>query len=231
MEILASLTRFAGLPKIRKLRLGSKLLKIASMFIDYESEHLPPDGRIVEYSFVLSKLMRMLPCKVLDVGCVARFNYVSPALAFAGWNVHGIDIRKRWQFYHPNFTFVGKDIRNSGLVANSFDVILCISTVEHIGLAGYYGNVKEDADGDIVALTEISRIIKKGGKLLLTVPYCKNYSTRPGVRIYDAARLNRMLKEYSFTSEVVYRQVDGSWMPTDRDITAEGVICLELTRK
>lgn len=39
-----------------KLKLSSGLLRLASHFVDYEAEALPPDGRIIEYGFVAHKL-------------------------------------------------------------------------------------------------------------------------------------------------------------------------------
>jgi len=215
----------------RKIRLGAGILKVAACFVDYESEHLPPDSRIVEDSFVFSKLMKMKVGTALDVGCVARHNYVSPSLAMNGWQVYGLDIRSEWQFHHPNFQFVQKDMRDSGLKSGMFDVVTCISTLEHIGLVGYYGETKEDNDGDIEAFNEIKRVTKVGGTILLTVPYCKTYSTRPGVRVYDMKRLNSMCKGLSTKSKVVYLQdKNGDWFMNTENIATEGVICLELVK-
>jgi SAM-dependent methyltransferase len=226
--MLQSILKLAGK---KKIRLGASILKVAACFVDYESEHLPPDSRIIEDSFAFSKLMGMSIGKACDVGCIARHNYISPSLAMNGWEVYGVDIRSEWQFHHPNFHFIQGDIRENTFETESLDLITCISTLEHIGLIGYYGNQHEIKEGDYEAMVQIKRVLKKSGTLLLTVPYRKTYIERPGTRVYDTNRLLPMIEGYSIKSEVVYLQdKKGFWFIKDRNIEEEGVICLELIK-
>ncbi len=214
----------------RKVRLGSKILKFAAVFVDYESEHLPPTSRIVEDAYVLGKLMDIKPCRVLDVGCVARHNVISPSLAFKGWDVYGVDIRSEWQFHHPNFHFVQADVRTANFKPDFFDVVTCVSTIEHIGLAGYYGNTQDFENADIQAMKRIREIMKPNGTLLLTVPYQHDYFCKPGARLYDMDRLNRMLKGFEVKDKVIYLQdKEGHWNKVD-DCDTEGCICLEAVK-
>lgn len=225
--MLETILKLAGK---RKIRMGSGILKVAACFVDYESEHLPPTSRIVEASFVFSKLINRKIGRMLDVGCVARNNIIPPALAFNGWEVYGVDIRSEWQFHHPNFHFIQSDVRNLPFKAGFFDLITCISTIEHIGLAGYYGNVKESGDGDFETVDRIREMLKPGGTLLLTVPYQKVYFRKPGARIYDMKRLDKMLTGFSVRDKVIFLQdKNGHWFQVD-DCDTEGVICLELVK-
>ncbi len=57
----------------------------------------------------------------------------------------------------PNVTFAVDDITASKLAAGGFDVVLCNSTLEHI---------REDRK----ALREMHRLLKRGGRLYLSVP-------------------------------------------------------------
>lgn len=50
----------------------------------------------------------------------------------------------------------------------SIDSLSCMHVIEHIGL-GRYGD-KLDYDGDLKGIKELSRVLKKGGSLLLVVP-------------------------------------------------------------
>jgi len=225
--MLDKILRMAG---NRKIRLGSSILKVAACFIDYESEHLPPDSRIVEDSFVFSKLMNRPSGKALDVGCIARHNVISPSLALNKWIVYGVDIRSEWQFHHPNFNFLQEDIRKTSFPDDYFDLVSCVSTLEHIGLVGYYGNRDEVEHGDAEALQQIKRILKSQGTLLLTVPYCDNYFSRPGCRVYSLPVLMEMLDGFALSDKLIYLQdKKGDWNTVTHTST-EGVICLELIK-
>ena len=50
-----------------------------------------------------------------------------------------------------------------------FDVVTCISTIEHVGL-GAYGEPPGAKDSDMVAMRRIRELTKPGGLLVLTVP-------------------------------------------------------------
>jgi SAM-dependent methyltransferase len=52
------------------------------------------------------------------------------------------------------------DARDTGLPGGEFDYVSLISTIEHI-----------EGDGDSVAIHELARLLKPGGRLVLTVPY------------------------------------------------------------
>jgi len=89
----------------RKLKLPGSLIRFAYHFVDVEAsgEPAPPDGRIIEYSFVVGKLGSMKSGRVLDVGCMARLNYLPASLALLGYEVWGIDQRE-WRLRFPNFS-------------------------------------------------------------------------------------------------------------------------------
>ncbi len=217
--------------KFRRIRLGYRLLRIAAFFIDYGAAHLPISGRVVEYGFVQGKLMTIPKGRALDVGCVALYNYTSPSLAFAGWDVYGIDIRGDWGFTHPNFHFVQRDIKESGFESEYFDILFCISTLEHIGIAGQYGVSQEDTNGDIRAASEMTRITKQGGRLLLTVPYHNTYFVRRGARVYDLKRLKEMFEGFDIVDKQIYIWRGNAWLETKGNLEKEGIICLELVKK
>lgn len=52
------------------------------------------------------------------------------------------------------------DARDTSLADEEFDYISLISTIEHL-----------EGDGDSVAIKELARLLKPGGRLVLTVPY------------------------------------------------------------
>jgi len=215
-----------------KLRMNSMLLKLAAIFVDYEAESLPPDGRIVEYGYVASRFSKLLPGKVLDIGCTARHNYIPPTLCFAGWEVYGIDLRQ-WQFSHPNFHLIIEDARYMSAPDETYNCVYAVSTIEHIGLHGYYGNKEFDADGDIKTAREILRVLKPFGRFIITVPYAKKYFSRGGARRYDADRLARLIEGFNLVSKSFYIQErGGKWIPIKQDeLTNKEVIALVEVQK
>ena len=111
------------------------------------------------------------------------------------------------------------DLRLEGLTTNSGDLmklpfadesvesISCLHTIEHVGL-GRYGD-PIDPDGDIKALTELKRVVKKGGSLLIVVPVGKQRIEFNAHRIYAPSHMNDLicgdgefsLKEYAYIPE------------------------------
>lgn len=68
-----------------------------------------------------------------------------------------------------------------------FDKIISVSVLEHI-----------EGDGDISTIKELSRVLKKGGVLVLTLPYSHRYYEE--YRSKDAYRLSKSQKDKYFWS-------------------------------
>jgi SAM-dependent methyltransferase len=66
------------------------------------------------------------------------------------------------------------DVRATPFADDHFDRVICISTLEHIGLdvSEYVPSEQaaEDGAGDVAALRELARVTRSGGEILLTVP-------------------------------------------------------------
>jgi hypothetical protein len=140
--------------------------------------------------------------RVLDVGC-STSDYLGD-LAGTGSrqdrHIYGLD---------PD---APRPIRNVGTVKGtivappfpptSFDLILCISTVEHIGLPVY--GQHEFPHGDILAMRHIRRLLTPGGRLLLTVPFGRA-QVNPWFRVYDRPGLRRLTAGFRSLSTAFYR--------------------------
>jgi len=131
--------------------------------------------------------------RVLDVGCTG--SDLPLVLRGFGYEVVGLDTRL-YQLAEPLFEFVRGDIRNTSFPDGRFDLVLAVSTIEHIGLSGRYGS-DEDAEGDVRAMREIHSITRSGGKVLLTVPYGEPAIFRPWNRVYGPNELRNLVDGFN----------------------------------
>lgn len=175
---------------------GSWVLK--RVFPEYfATEPLDPTDRYIEYPFILKNLPK-LPCKILDVGCSgSMFPLIAEAI---GYETYCIDIRN----YSPSqkIFFTKSNICVAPYKSESFDVITAISSIEHIGLKGVYGQ-EEELDGDTLAIKEIYRILKPKGLFLMTVPYSSYLSITENHKIYNNARLDAILWRFKHEKIII----------------------------
>jgi SAM-dependent methyltransferase len=118
----------------------------------------------------------------MDVG--SSSSYVPLELAKQGNEIVAVDIRP-YPLRHRSLTFVHGDITEAdfGRGMPPFDVITCISTLEHIGI-GHYGD-QLLGQGDRLAVATMHRLLKAEGSLLLTVPFGGKFSQDDFQRVYD----------------------------------------------
>jgi SAM-dependent methyltransferase len=130
--------------------------------------------------------------RVLEIGC-AEFDWLKlaarswPDLQFTGvdWRQEGLQIRS--DAGHPHcFAMHGNVLEPKLFRPESFDWIVSISAIEHIGL-GHYDSDPKAEDGDTQALTNAWRWLKPGGWLVFDVPYQPDRYEVCGTshRIYD----------------------------------------------
>jgi SAM-dependent methyltransferase len=125
------------------------------------------DERVVEIPWVLSRLRK--EGRVLEVG----YAFAEPAylggLLRAGVELVGVDLATRDV---EGMETVVADVRELPFADESFDQILLVSTLEHVGADNsVYGlEAEADAGSRHAALRELGRVLRRGGSLLATVP-------------------------------------------------------------
>lgn len=184
--------------------------------------------RIAEVPFVYRALADVpRSARVLDVGC--RESTVALSLATLGYEVTGVDLRP-YPLSHPNLTVhVGEIAGISG--DEIYDVVISLSTVEHIGVGSYDGAV--DSDGDLRAMERIRQLCRIGGRLVFSAPYGAFRITELE-RIYDASRLDLLLKGWRVDRcEYLSRLDDLTWTLSDEPgpVDRPGVVLLTATRE
>lgn len=183
-----------------------------------KSQQPPGSDRYIEYPWVLSHLQKIAGGKILDVGSSSCAMW--HALLPKNFQIHAINTT-----VDPNppksVKFTLGDIRKTPYLANFFDTVICVSTLEHIGVAGRYGS-DDDPEGDFKAMTEISRVTKPGGKLLVSVPYGRK-DVLPINKLYDKSRLAQLLSGWQI-EEQNYLKFDnrfGYWLPVSEKEAAK----------
>jgi len=181
---------------------NGSLSKIKRNFIelmplcDYKRRYMKVNfsERIVEIPFVLQNIPHDKNIRILEIGCSDSPIFMH--LLNLGYQVTGVSLDD-CQFSHPNFKFYKKNFFDCDFKENSFDVIILLSTIEHVGL-NVYGNKLIDDEGDIKLMEAAYKTLKPGGIVILTTPY-GHYGVRETYRVYDEKRLNKLLA--SFISE------------------------------
>jgi SAM-dependent methyltransferase len=153
-----------------------------------------------EWRWVVSNL-DLKRGKILDVGCSSNtysetISDLDKYLLKMGYEIYGLDVGK-CKFKHPNFRFIRKHIQELDYPENYFDAVTCVSTIEHIGLPFYVPlhGTKVELNGDLKAMEQMKRVLKKGGCTLITGPYGVSKVTEH-FRIYDHSRLERLVEGF-----------------------------------
>jgi len=176
--------------------------------------------RIIERAWVLRHLSDVPPgARIVDLGCSE--STLGLELASNGYHVTGVDVRD-YRLQHPNLQFVRADIGSSPLSADTYDLAIALSTVEHIGL-GAYGD-EPGRTSDRKALEELFRVLKPGGRLLITVPFGR-YAVTPLHRIYDADSFKSLLTKFQIIRIEFGVKLDGkTWIVSAEQGRAESQV-------
>jgi len=163
-------------------------------------------SRCIEYPFAASQLGEA-QC-VLDVGTVKADPTWIAWLESLPIDVHATDYDEPTKPFH-NLVFHQADVRSLPIPDNTFDKILAVSVIEHIGL--HSPQVLSDPlprfsqSGDLEAVKELTRVLKPNGQLVMTLPFglkdelilgkqARNYTSR-SIKKFESL-LEPLLLEY-----------------------------------
>jgi SAM-dependent methyltransferase len=160
------------------------------------------DERSVEYPWIFSKLSSV-KTSFLDAGSTFNFDFLveHPLIKKKEVTIYTFFPEKNC-FFKNRINYVFGDLRNLYFKDACFDEIVCHSTIEHIdmdnSIYGYEGkSTKEEKSYDYLkAVSEMIRVLKPGGKLLLTFPFGK-YEYHGFFQQFDAEMLNRIIAMFN----------------------------------
>ncbi|MFC1992477.1 class I SAM-dependent methyltransferase [Chloroflexota bacterium] len=173
--------------------------------------------RAVEWSWIVAN-MPSGPGKALDFGC-GNSNLALIA-ARKGFKTTAIDLTPvNFLYVHPDLEYIHTDIFKAGFLPHTFDLIVSGSSIEHVGLVGRY-NVKESRpNGDIEAMSELRKLLKPDGEILLTIPVGYDAVFPPLHRVYGQERLPRLILGCTIEKEEFWTKNDSNqWIMTEKSI-------------
>ncbi len=137
------------------------------------------DERVVEYPWVLSRLDPR-GMHLLDAGSALNFDFIFRLAILGAKKIVVYNLApERNPPTRANVSYIYGDLRQTVLRDQLFDEIVCVSTLEHIGLDNTLAYTRDQRFKEArpfdyrEVLREFQRLLKPGGCLFLTVPFGK----------------------------------------------------------
>lgn len=184
------------------------------------------DERIVEIPWIMSELKDIKNKKILDAGCTLNFNYLIKKIIKNNNKLIFVNLFKEKNFFNSSLVnYQIQDISNLKFDNDYFDVVTCLSVIEHVGFDNsMYNYGKNKYKGKIdrtlykKAILELKRVLKPNKWLYLTFPFGKKM-TFNNYKQFDANDLEKILeifnpKEYKVN---FYKFKKLQWLKTNME--------------
>jgi SAM-dependent methyltransferase len=189
------------------------------------------DERVVEYPFVISRLKNE-KTRLLDAG--STFNYVQvislPLIQSKELTIFTY-YPESWNFAEKRISYQYGDLKELPFRNDWFDEIACISTLEHIGMDNsIYGYsdaelLKSDSNsnGALEVISEMVRVLKPGGQLVVTFPFGKklNYGFFQQIDPEMLSSIQRITGAQGVQENTFYKYTPAGWIISDEKSCAD----------
>lgn len=186
--------------------------------------------RLVEYPFLVRNLVSpRIYARILDIGVgESHLTKTISKFGYKKWHVTGIDIAKLTEKL-DFLSLLRMDARVMGFRDEVFDQIICISTIEHIGIPSDAYGIREENDevGDMHTMSEIHRVLKKGGTVIVTLPYGIRSIRKQEHRVYNSSALANLTSAFSVIKEEYYGYYEGKWKKCNSQSTNDKITNIE----
>jgi SAM-dependent methyltransferase len=151
--------------------------------------------RPIEFSFLFRELVEFWPEKILDVG--TGMTALPHLMRNCGFLVTAIDnIKDYWPagMINRHYHVINDDITNTA-ISETFEAVTCISVLEHI-------------PAHAKAMRSMYKMLKPGGRLILTCPYNE---TRYAPNVYKLPE-SSVREDYPFVTQAFSRRELDGWL-------------------
>jgi SAM-dependent methyltransferase len=183
------------------------------------------DERVVEYPWLLAQIPAG---KVLDAGSALNHSHVLDEVLPMVASLHVVTLAPESVAYpERGVSYVYADMRELPFRDAYFDTIVSISTLEHVGMDtsrwGAVASIDEDEEAALRhAISELKRVLRPGGVLLLTLPYgiAESFGW---FRQFDREGINALVETIAPRSATttVYGYSARGWQLTSLDASAD----------
>lgn len=186
------------------------------------------DERVIEYPWIVSRLSDQAT-DLLDAGSTLNFDFILGIESLSRKKIVIYTLAPEQNFTpRENVSYIYGDLRRTILRDHLFEEIVCISTLEHIGLDNTIAYSRDQRYNQVRLLDyrdvlgEFQRLLAPGGRLFLTVPYGK-YQNCGWLQQFDQARLDDVIQVFDGTLEdqAFYRYTPEGWVLSNAGECAE----------
>lgn len=224
----------AGYTEFRARHLARTLGDPPLMETFRTSRPLPPgygfrlDARAVEIPWALSRLPNTGGA-LLDAGSSLNHSFAVDYCQRNGWKLHILTLAPETRcFWDRGVSYVYGDLRRTVFADDAFGAVVCISTIEHVGMdnTSYAGQDPAARPSDewefLRAVKELRRALSPGGALYITFPFGR-HENHGWFQQLDSARVDRLIEAFGpvRVSETVFRYLPDGWRLSDRAACAE----------
>lgn len=186
------------------------------------------DERIVEYPWFFARLPQG-GGRLLDAGSVINFSYLlsHPKVTEKDLTISTLAPEKNC-YASKKISYVYEDMRDTCFKGERFDYIVCLSTLEHVGLDNTklytVDSVYNEASlqSYIAVIDELHRVLKPGGTLYLSMPFGEHVD-HGWLQVFDGYMVDGIIGRFNPSSheETYFKYFDDGWRACDRFIAEE----------
>lgn len=192
------------------------------------------DERIIEYPWLLSKLTKK-EGSLLDAGSILNHKLILLHPNLLNKKIYISTLSPEGNcFWKKGISYIFEDLRNCCYKDDYFDWVVCISTLEHIGLDNsmiYTNNPSKKENkkcSHLSAIKKYYRILKPGGTLFITTPYGQ-YKNHGWFQVFNAEMVDTIINTFnpSLYVETHFRYLPQGWQKSSR-ILSKNATCFDI---